>query len=96
MSDYLYVDKFVLDTKVDSMYGGTGQTFDFNLFNEAKKYTKNLVLAGGLNSQSIVDAVYIAKPEIVDISSGVESEAGIKDIKKVETIVELIKGSQEL
>jgi len=96
MSKYLYVDKFILDTKVKDLYGGTGETFDLNIFNEAKNYTKNLVLAGGLNSQSIVNAVYVAKPDIVDISSGVESEIGVKDIQKVEEIIELIKGSQEL
>ncbi len=95
INDDLYLDHYVLDTKIEGQYGGTGVSFNFELFKKAKEYTRKLVLAGGLNPENLVEAIYHAEPKIIDISSGVESSPGIKDIRKVEMIVELVKGSME-
>jgi len=94
INDYLNVDKFVLDTKTDNQFGGTGITFDFEIFNKAKRYSKNLVLAGGMNQDTIFTAIEMAKPEIIDISSGVEDEIGGKDIQKVEMICNLMSNDE--
>lgn len=74
----------------DSDTAGSGKVFDWHLLSE---YERNFALAGGLNQYNILRAVRMLKPQIVDISSGVES-AGIKSETKIKNIINLIrKGS---
>ena len=68
---------FLFDTLVPGKHGGTGKTFDWT-----KIPTKNVghrVLAGGLNAENVAEAIRIGTPDAVDVSSGVESSAGVKD-----------------
>ena len=68
---------FLFDTVVPGKHGGTGKTFDWT-----KIPTKNVghrVLAGGLNTENVAEAIRIGVPDAVDVSSGVESSAGVKD-----------------
>ena len=68
---------FLFDTLVPGKHGGTGKTFDWT-----KIPTKNIgyrVLAGGLNAENVAEAIRIGGPDAVDVSSGVESSAGVKD-----------------
>jgi len=88
--DYTTVENFVLDTKVQGSYGGTGVSFDFGLFNRAKDHTRHLILSGGLNRENIYDAIKIANPRIIDICTGVESSPGIKSKDKIDVILTLI------
>jgi phosphoribosylanthranilate isomerase len=74
-------DGFVLDTFVEGSYGGAGKTFDWGLAVNAKKYG-NIILAGGLNPQNLVNARNIVNPMVLDVSSGVETD-GFKDEKKI-------------
>ncbi len=48
-----------------------------------------LVLAGGLNSENVQTAIVQAKPEAVDVASGVESAPGIKDHRLLERFLAL-------
>ena len=47
---------------------------------------KKLVLAGGLNSGNIVQAIKIVRPQVVDVSGGVE-ENGMKSFKKIKDFI---------
>jgi len=82
-------DKFLLDAYSEGNYGGTGETFDWSLAVEAKKYG-SIVLAGGLNSQNIKEAVSIVKPCVVDVSSGVETD-GRKDEAKIRDFINMAR-----
>ena len=57
----------------------------------------SLILAGGLNTGNIREAIDIVAPHAVDINSGVESSPGRKDHEKVRAIIEIVrsKGEQE-
>ncbi|MFC1558425.1 phosphoribosylanthranilate isomerase [candidate division KSB1 bacterium] len=89
MADYS-VNAFLLDSFAKEHYGGTGTVFDWDKAVEAKQYGK-IILSGGLNPENISDALKTVKPHGVDISSGVEIESGIKDIKKVKQIVQICR-----
>ncbi|OEU45473.1 MAG: N-(5'-phosphoribosyl)anthranilate isomerase [Desulfobacterales bacterium S7086C20] len=91
MASYMGCIKgFVLDTYVKGKQGGTGKTFDWALAKEANKYGR-VILSGGLTPATIREAVDLARPYGVDVSSGVESSPGIKDHDKMEWFVEEIR-----
>jgi phosphoribosylanthranilate isomerase len=76
------VSGFLLDTFSENLHGGTGKVFDWNLALPAKKFGP-VIMAGGLTPNNVQQAVRQIRPYGVDVCSGVESEPGIKDYKKV-------------
>lgn len=80
------VNAYLLDTYVKGKKGGTGETFNWDLANEAKKYGK-IIIAGGLTHLNVAQAVQHIRPYAVDVSSGVEASPGRKDHTKVEEFI---------
>lgn len=76
---------FVLDKYKANEYGGTGEIFNWNIAKDfSKKYFT--ILAGGLNKDNILSAIEIVKPDVVDLSSSVETD-GYKDYEKIKEFV---------
>jgi phosphoribosylanthranilate isomerase len=71
----------LLDAHSDVAFGGTGQTFDWNLI--PKNLTKPVILAGGLAAENVALAIQQVRPYAVDVSGGVEANKGIKDAAKI-------------
>lgn len=80
----------LFDTYSDKEYGGTGESFDWEILNDLSS-TKKIILSGGLNSENILEAVKIVRPYAVDVSSGVEDTPGRKDHTKIKKFIEAIK-----
>lgn len=80
---------FVLDKYKANEYGGTGEAFNWNV---ASDFSKNhfTILAGGLNKDNIIDAIEMVKPDVVDLSSSVETD-GYKDYNKIKKFMERIE-----
>ncbi|CUS34851.1 phosphoribosylanthranilate isomerase [Candidatus Nitrospira nitrificans] len=78
---------FLIDAFSDQAYGGTGQTVDWTLAQEAARSTP-IILAGGLNPTNVAEAIRAVRPYGVDVSSGVEKSPGKKDPDKVKTFIE--------
>lgn len=58
--------------------GGLGVPFDWHVL-DGIAGDHSFLLSGGLNAQNVADAIRIAQPGGVDVSSGVESALGVKD-----------------
>lgn len=85
----LKADAYVLDTYVDGSYGGSGKSFDWSIAKKAGQYGK-IVLAGGLKADNVQEAIRIAEPSIVDVSSGVEAQ-GYKDENKIRNFINAVR-----
>ena len=93
LSDYP-VSSFLLDTFSEDQYGGTGRVFDWNLAYPAKKYGP-IILAGGLTPNNVRQAIQRIQPYGVDVCSGVESQPGIKDHKKMQIFLKNVKAERK-
>ncbi len=71
--------------------GGTGKTARWDLLFPRPEELRNttILLAGGLTPENISKAMETAKPDGVDIASGIESAPGIKDHSKMRAIAEI-------
>ena len=85
---------FLFDTYVEKEYGGTGRTFDWKIIADAKLNEKFVILSGGLNPKNVANAVKIAKPNAVDVSSGVERIPGKKDYNKLRKFIKAVRNEQ--
>jgi phosphoribosylanthranilate isomerase len=76
-------DAVLFDTRVEGALGGTGQAFDWtiltNLLNPHRRAKARVILAGGLTPASVAGGIRTLRPDVVDVSSGVEASPGIKD-----------------
>jgi phosphoribosylanthranilate isomerase len=83
----------LLDAFAPGAYGGTGQTVDWNAVRQRGESLIGLplVLAGGLTPENVADAISAARPDAVDVASGVESSPGKKDYAKTMAFVEAAK-----
>lgn len=86
-------DAFLLDSYVAGMPGGTGETFNWSLALDAKKFGKPIFLAGGLTAGNVAGAVRAVRPFAVDVSSGVEMSPGRKDAAKMNDFVAAVRGA---
>lgn len=86
-AEQYFTDAILLDAFDPEKYGGTGLRFDWNIIGHINK---RIFLAGGINPDNVVDAVKLGVYGI-DICSGVESEPGKKDHKKLKQLFENIR-----
>lgn len=76
------VDTFLLDTAKKGWYGGTGETFDWQVASEATAHGR-IILSGGIDPSNVADAVRTVNPYAVDCCSGVEAAPGRKDHARI-------------
>lgn len=83
------VSSVLLDTKVKTSYGGTGERFDWRVAVEANRFAR-VILAGGLSADNVAEAISFVRPFCVDVCSGVESAPGCKDIAKLREFMQAV------
>ncbi|MDH4368161.1 MAG: phosphoribosylanthranilate isomerase [Dehalococcoidia bacterium] len=83
----------LLDSEVEGKYGGTGESFNWDLAQEvAKKFP--VIIAGGLDPENVAMLIERVAPWGVDVSSGVET-AGVKDASKIKAFIEAVRKADE-
>jgi phosphoribosylanthranilate isomerase len=88
---YSKASGILLDTYVEGVPGGTGETFDWALI--PKGLSKPIILAGGLTSANVSQAIAQVQPYAVDVSGGVEKSKGIKDHDKIRAFMSAVHGA---
>ena len=86
----LNVDRYIFDSQTENQQGGTGKTFDWSLIPEYLKH--KIILAGGISPNNVEQAIQ-QNCLGLDLNSGVESSAGVKDQEKVRLVFEKIFNS---
>ncbi|NNM51590.1 MAG: phosphoribosylanthranilate isomerase [Pseudomonadales bacterium] len=89
LTAYPHAQGLLLDAWHPDLQGGTGQTYDWNLF--PARADKPLILAGGLKPDNVTEAVRQTRPWAVDVSGGVESAPGLKDPVLMRAFVEGVR-----
>lgn len=87
-----HLDTILLDAYSAEGYGGTGETFDWEIARQVRDLIPNMYLAGGLSVDNIEEAVRRVRPHGVDACSSLEREAGVKNNLKVDKFIGLAKG----
>lgn len=89
-------DAVLLDAKVDGALGGTGTTLPWRALAAGLAPLRarggRLVLAGGLRPENVARAIRELAPDVVDVSSGIESTVGIKDPGRMRAFRDAVQG----
>jgi phosphoribosylanthranilate isomerase len=93
ISRYRAASALLLDGFDRRLRGGTGKTFDWKI---ARRVTPRarIFVAGGLAPENVADAIRIARPFAVDVSSGVESRPGKKDPARLKAFAKAVREAQ--
>ncbi len=83
-------DQILVDAKPPRgavLPGGNGLAFDWRLV-AGRRWARPWMLAGGLTPQNVAEAIRLTGTRQVDVSSGVESAPGIKDVGRIAAFVD--------
>ena len=86
IEEYPDASAILLENYKKDQFGGTGESFDWDILKKAN-LSKKIVLSGGINVKNVDNAIS-TQPWCIDINSGVESSIGIKNITLVNKILE--------
>jgi phosphoribosylanthranilate isomerase len=89
-----HAEAVLVEPRVAHAAGGSGTPLDLALAREARARLAGaiMVLAGGLTPETVGTAVTLVRPDVVDVSSGVERLPGIKDPDKIVRFLEAVVG----
>ncbi len=81
---------YLIESGGGNIPGGAGLSWKWS---DAKELAETVpcILAGGLSPENVCEAIHEAGPAAVDVSSGVESEPGRKDIDKVRAFINAVR-----
>jgi phosphoribosylanthranilate isomerase len=88
-----HTDFHLLDTRSADHFGGTGETFDWELV-RLRRTGVPLILSGGLTHENVAAAIAATQPFAVDVASGTEASPGVKDPEKLRAFAEAVHGAE--
>ncbi|HEY5037038.1 MAG TPA: phosphoribosylanthranilate isomerase, partial [Chthoniobacterales bacterium] len=86
-------DAVLLDSWSARSPGGTGETFPWSMAEALRPKVRRLVLAGGLTTANVAEAIRVVRPDAVDVCSGAESAPGFKDAAAVRSFVTAVRAA---
>ena len=91
-------DAILVDALVAGQLGGSGVRVPWDRLGEsldALDYHPRIVLAGGLTAENVAEAIDLVAPNVVDVSSGVESSPGVKDHSRLRAFIAAARAAGE-
>ncbi|MDH5561674.1 MAG: phosphoribosylanthranilate isomerase [Deltaproteobacteria bacterium] len=86
-----YSSRYIhLDAWSEEVYGGTGETFAWELAKQLSQ-EHSLILSGGINEVNAREAINQLHPYAIDLSSSVESSPGIKSIERIRALLMAVR-----
>jgi phosphoribosylanthranilate isomerase len=85
------VEAIMLDTKHNTMRGGTGRVFNWSIAQQLSKTVPKLFLAGGLSPENIENAIKTVHPYAVDACSALEARPGKKNHERMRVFVNTVR-----
>ena len=92
-SDYATASALLLDSNELGQPGGSGKTFDWEQV--PTQLDRPIIIAGGLDADNVAEVIQQLMPYAVDVSSGIESAKGKKDINKMRDFVKSVRIANE-
>lgn len=92
------VDRFLFDAKPpkgSELPGGNGVSFDWAILRDLPQDV-DYMLSGGLDADNVGNAIRLANPPGLDISSGVESSPGVKDTAMIERFFRSVEAARRI
>ncbi len=92
-TDYEHgADILLFDTKrQNGTSGGTGKTFDWQLLHGIQNNLQPWFLSGGVSADNVQQAINTTGAKLVDVSSALEIQKGIKDIDRISAFMQQVK-----
>jgi len=84
----------LIDAHHPDLRGGTGQTCDWSAARATLRFSRFLILSGGLNTENVADAIKTVTPNAVDVCSGVESAPGMKNRDAVKNFIAAVRKAE--
>lgn len=87
-------DAILLDTRVGKRTGGTGVPFAWERVRDGLEPFRSgcrVVVAGGLHADNVAAAIAALDPDVVDVSSGVEAQPGVKDRGRMRAFLQAVR-----
>lgn len=89
---FILYDARAPETLGNALPGGNGHAFDWDLLQGGKRPA--FMLAGGLTPDNVAEAIRVTGAPMVDVSSGVESAPGVKDVALIRKFIEAAKSAR--
>lgn len=83
-------DRILFDAPAQALPGGNGAGFDWNLLADQPPAVQ-WGLAGGLDPANVAEAIRMTRAPLVDVSSGVESAPGVKDVDRIAAFCKAVR-----
>ena len=90
VADLILFDAKAPQSLVGALPGGNGISFDWTLM---KGVARPYMLSGGLNPDNVAAAITLTQAPLVDVSSGVETAPGIKDVELIAKFIKAAKSA---
>ena len=90
VAEWLMFDALAPKDMKGALPGGNALSFDWNILARANIPTP-WILAGGLNLENVKEAIGTSGAKVVDVSSGVEKQPGVKCVEKIQSFIQAVK-----